>query len=339
MSAVAGRLRAVYAAETAVKRLNVGCGSHVAAGWVNCDVKREAGVDLVADLRRGLPLEQDSVDYAVSVHALPELSYPELVPALCELRRVLKPGGVLRLVLPDFDRTIDAYRNGDGAFFKVPADELRSAGGRFVAHALWFGYTRSLFTLDFTAELLTKAGFERVCRCAHRQTASPFGRIVELDNRPEESLYLEASKPRPAPARPPHGARGGAQGLEIVEVIPDPGAGVRAHFRVRKGEGCRVAVGGWALGTQTQAREIEVLADGTPAGRAGLVLERPDVAERFPDLAGAARAGFALELLARGRGESELDVFAVLADERREPLGRVVVRAERRGLLGALRRV
>jgi SAM-dependent methyltransferase len=329
-----------YIAESELTRLNWGCGSHVAAGWINSDVKDAPGVDLVADIRRGLPLRSGSVDYAVSVHALPELAYPELVPALAELHRTLKPEGVLRLVLPDFDRAIDAYRRSDHDYFQVPAEEVRSAGGRFVVHTLWFGYSRSLFTLDFAEELLANAGFTRVRACEYKRTASPFGRIVELDNRPEESLYLEASKPRPAAARHrlTYNFRVAVDELEILDVAPDPGERVRGHFTVRKGEDDRVEIVGWALGNEVPAVEVEVVADGSIAGRTSLAVDRPDVAEKFPGVAEAATAGFQLELAAKGKGESQLEIFAVLKDDSREPLGRIVVKAGKRGLLGALRR-
>jgi Holliday junction resolvase len=59
---------------------------------------------------------------------------------------------------------------------------------------LWYGYSKTLFTHDFIAELLEKAGFSEVRRCAFGQTGSPFPEIVELDNRPEESLFVEARK-------------------------------------------------------------------------------------------------------------------------------------------------
>jgi predicted SAM-dependent methyltransferase len=329
-----------YVAESHLTRLNWGCGSHVAAGWINSDIKDEPGVDLVADIRHGLPLEPDSVDYAVCVHALPELPYPELVPALSELRRTLKPGGVLRLVLPDLDRAIEAYQRGEHDYFKVPSAEVHSAGGRFIVHALWFGYSRSLFTLDFAEELLLSADFERVRACAYRRTASPFGRIVELDNRSEESLYIEARKPR-VPSRLkllPYNSGVAGEELEIITVTPDPGQGVSAHFRVRKGEGCKVEIVGWVLGKDVPATEVEVVADGSVAGRTPVTLDRPDIAEKFPGVTEAATAGFQLELVARGKGQSELEVFAVLKDNSREPLGRIVIKAGRRGILDALRR-
>jgi predicted SAM-dependent methyltransferase len=330
-----------YATESRLTRLNWGCGAHVAAGWINSDVKDESGVDLVADIRKGLPLQPDSVDYAVSVHALPELAYPELVPALSELRRVLKPDGVLRLVLPDLDRAIDAYRRGEEDYFKVAPDEVRSTSGRFIVHALWYGYSRSLFTCEFAEELLANAGFERVTACSYRRTSGPYGRIVELDNRPEESVYLEARKPRPTSGRNghlPYTFGVAADELEIVDVAQDPGTGVKGHFTVRKGDGRKVQIVGWALGEDAPVTEVEVLADGSSAGRTQVALERPDVAEHYPDATGAATSGFALELIAGGRGKSQLEIFAVLKDDSREPLGRIVVKAERRGLLGALRR-
>jgi SAM-dependent methyltransferase len=182
------------AARGRVNRLNWGCGGHVRDGWTNSDIKPTPGVDLVCDLRQGLPLDSDSVDYAVSIHALQELPYPDIVPALEEFRRVLNPGGVLRLGLPDLGRGIGAYARGADEYFKVDENEVRSRGGRFIVHILWYGYSRTLFTLDFIEELLRTAGFADVVECRYRRTKSRFPEIVELDNREEESLFVEASK-------------------------------------------------------------------------------------------------------------------------------------------------
>jgi predicted SAM-dependent methyltransferase len=177
------------------KRLNWGCGEHTAPGWLNVDLKSGPGVDLSCDIREGLPLENDSIDCAVSVHALQELTIPELTPALTELRRVLRPRGVLRLVLPDLAKGIQAYLRGQDDYFQVNAAQTRSAGGRFIVHMLWHGYSRTLFTADFIEELLVKARFQDVVECAFRQTASQFPEIVQLDNRERESLYIEATSP------------------------------------------------------------------------------------------------------------------------------------------------
>jgi SAM-dependent methyltransferase len=177
-----------------VRRLNWGCGEHPDPGWINSDIKEGPGIDLECDIRAGLPLEDDSIDYVVSIHALPEIPYPELVDALRELRRILKPGGVLRMALPDLDKGIEAYLKGDEDYFLIPDEDAERLGSKFVTQLVWYGYSRSLFTFDFTHEILDKAGFTEVTRVEYRETASPFPEIVELDSRERESLFVEATK-------------------------------------------------------------------------------------------------------------------------------------------------
>ena len=58
-------------------------------------------------------MPESSIAYAVSVHALQEIPMADLVSTLRELRRVLKPGGVLRLCVPDLDKAVAAYQRGD----------------------------------------------------------------------------------------------------------------------------------------------------------------------------------------------------------------------------------
>jgi SAM-dependent methyltransferase len=179
---------------TATRRLNWGCGGIPSPGWINSDRKRAPGVDLCCDIREGLPLDDDTIDYAVSIHALPELSLDQLVPALRELRRVLRRGGVLRLGLPDLERGFRAYADGERDYFLVPDGDVRSLGGKLVTQLLWYGYSRSLFTADFIEELLREAGFREVVHCGFRETSSPIDDIVELDDRERESLFVEAVK-------------------------------------------------------------------------------------------------------------------------------------------------
>ena len=177
-----------------IRRLNWGCGLGPTPGWINSDRKEGPGIDLSCDIRDGLPLANDSLDYAVSIHALPELALDELVPALRELRRVLRVGGVLRLSLPDLERGFRAYTNADRDYFLVPDDDAYSLGGKLVMQLLWYGHSRSLFTTDFIEELLRKAAFAEVAQCGFRETRSRFDEIVQLDDREFESLFVEAVK-------------------------------------------------------------------------------------------------------------------------------------------------
>jgi len=178
--------------EQAIQRLNWGCGDHTLPGWINCDRRSLPRVDLACDIHDGLPLESQSIDYITSIHALPEVPYNRLIPTLTELRRVLRPGGVLRLALPDLMKGVEAALRGERDYFKIPDADATDIRAKLVVQLIWYGYSRTLFTHEFIEEQLRKAGFARVDRCAFRQTCSRFSQIVELDNREAESLFVEA---------------------------------------------------------------------------------------------------------------------------------------------------
>jgi SAM-dependent methyltransferase len=178
---------------TEIRRLNWGCGKVTPPGWINSDIKSGPGIDISADILEGLPLHDDSIDYISSQHALPALKVWNQLEALSELRRVLKPGGVLRLCLPDLDLAIAAYQSGRQEFFSVWAWDTIS--GNFITQIVDHGYNYTPFTYEFCEELLWKAGFADVHRVGHHHTVSSYPEIVELDRRESgRSFYVEAFK-------------------------------------------------------------------------------------------------------------------------------------------------
>jgi SAM-dependent methyltransferase len=181
-------------ARVSLTRLNIGCGPNPVDGWLNLDRRWHQGVDLCCDLREPIPLGDASIDYAVAIHVLQDMAWGDLPRAVSEMRRVLKPDGVLRLALPDLERAIDAWRRGDSGYFYVPDEDARSIGAKLVTQIIWYGSVRTPFTFDFAAELLTNSGFRTASRCAFRQTCSAWPEIVVLDNRERESLFVEAVK-------------------------------------------------------------------------------------------------------------------------------------------------
>lgn len=181
-------------ARHAPRKLNLGCGREIVSGWIHCDVVSWPGVDLCVDLRHGLPFAADSIDCIAAIHLLQDLAYPDLAPALREMHRVLRPGGVLRLGLPDLDKAIAAYRSGDARYFCVPDRDARSIGAKLVTQLVWYGSVRTPFTFGFISEWLAGAGFCEVRRCPYRSTSSPFAALATLDNRERESLFTEATK-------------------------------------------------------------------------------------------------------------------------------------------------
>src|SRR5262249_10124500 len=108
------------------RRLNWGCGPRGVDGWINADRVPGPASAIVRDIRDGLPLRDRSIDYAVAIHGLQDLSYLDVAPALAELRRILKPGAVLRLALPDLDRAMRAHLGNDRGYFYIPDEHATS---------------------------------------------------------------------------------------------------------------------------------------------------------------------------------------------------------------------
>lgn len=82
-------------------KLNVGCGRKPLQGWVNADAAPGEGVDLVCYATE-IPLEEGVVSELMAIHLLEHLYPWDGDAAIGEFMRVLRPGGVLVLELPDF---------------------------------------------------------------------------------------------------------------------------------------------------------------------------------------------------------------------------------------------
>ena len=101
------------------------------------------GIDIVADILEGLPLESNSIDYAVSIHALPEIPYPtSRADTARSSGACCKPGGVLRLELPDLDKAIRAYSAATRDYFLIPDEDASTIGGKLVTQMIWYGWSR-----------------------------------------------------------------------------------------------------------------------------------------------------------------------------------------------------
>ncbi|HMH44264.1 MAG TPA: methyltransferase domain-containing protein [Pyrinomonadaceae bacterium] len=92
-----------------VRYLNLGCGSRYHSGWINIDIV-PAGPGVIAhDLRQGIPLADNSCEAVYHSHVLEHLRRPEALQLLRECYRVLKPGGILRVAIPDLERICRIY--------------------------------------------------------------------------------------------------------------------------------------------------------------------------------------------------------------------------------------
>ena len=89
--------------------INIGCGDVFHPAWINLDVLPvSAGVRRL-DARRPLPFADGTVDAVYHSHVLEHLTSEEAELFLRECFRVLRPGGVVRVVVPDLAGIARAY--------------------------------------------------------------------------------------------------------------------------------------------------------------------------------------------------------------------------------------
>lgn len=93
-------------------KLDLGAGNKFNEGFIR--VGLEPDHDVVTDLRK-LPFPDDFADEAMAIHIVEHFYLWDVVPTLMEWRRVLKPGGLLVLELPDLYKCCRAFCRDFGA--------------------------------------------------------------------------------------------------------------------------------------------------------------------------------------------------------------------------------
>ncbi len=180
-------------------RVNVGCGPFGQPGWVNLDLFPAPGVTLRVDCRRRLPLADGS---ARGIHV--EHYFEHLEPTterprfLAECRRCLEPGGVLRIIVPDMHRYIEAYLspgwdllNQVGCGGELPqatfATKIEALNHVFVQDGEHYGG----FDAEYLRRTLQEAGFDDIKQVEWREGRFPEGAIDREQHR-SYSLFMEA---------------------------------------------------------------------------------------------------------------------------------------------------
>jgi predicted SAM-dependent methyltransferase len=92
-----------------MRLINLGCGNTFHSDWTNLDFVSTSPAIREWDLRKGLPFLDESFDACYSSHVLEHLTQNEASRLLSEIQRILKPGGVARIVVPDFEAVAKDY--------------------------------------------------------------------------------------------------------------------------------------------------------------------------------------------------------------------------------------
>lgn len=178
--------------------LNVGCGTDYKKGWINIDNNSDNNIeklDLNWDLRNPLPFPDNSVDYIFNEHFMEHLTVEEGIQANRDFLRVLKKGGVLRIAMPDLEKTVEEYTNKNWRkqtviknqsldFVKTRAELMNMA-------FRWWGH-QWLYDWEELRRRLEEAGATHITRAKHG--VSKHEPLNGLEIRDESLLVAEVVK-------------------------------------------------------------------------------------------------------------------------------------------------
>lgn len=180
-----------------MKKLHIGSGRCIlpqGEGWTNCDLFDHTQADVYADMT-ALPFEKQSFDLLYCGHCLEHVHRRCVLSTLAHWRDLLKPGGTLRIAVPDFESCVDFYNK---------TKDLKSLLGLMYAAQDHPRNTHHIiFDRKTLSEALYKVGFENVRRWDWRQTDhaayDDFSQChlphMDKENGLCMSLNLEADRP------------------------------------------------------------------------------------------------------------------------------------------------
>jgi len=103
--------------------LNVGCGGTYHKSWTNIDMNVSSPYVISHNLLKGLPFEGNNFDVVYHSQVLEHFSKKEAPKFISECYRVLRVGGVLRIVVPDLENICKEYSRLLQENLKNPSDE------------------------------------------------------------------------------------------------------------------------------------------------------------------------------------------------------------------------
>jgi predicted SAM-dependent methyltransferase len=186
---------------SAKEYLDIGCGPNTHEQFINMDYSWHPNIDICWDVTKGIPLPDESVTGIFSEHCLEHLPFESMNLILRECYRVLKPGGSIRIVMPDGELYLTRYaeiiRGKLG--LALPYAEGHSVEGIYspiITVNRIFRHHGHLFIYDsdLLRQLLLKNGLVQIKKEEYRSGRDP-QLLIDSEHRAIESFYMEASRP------------------------------------------------------------------------------------------------------------------------------------------------
>lgn len=175
-------------------KLHVGCGNVILPGWINLDIEKLPGVDVVDNITTLTKIPDNSCEVIYASHVLEHVGRNEFEDVIRIWNKKLKKNGTLRIAVPDFEKIITWYQKTKHVIDIVG---LVSGGQKTK-----YDYHKMIYDKKSLTEILLKMGFHDIREWDWRQTDhSKFDDYsqcylphMDKDNGLLMSLNLEASK-------------------------------------------------------------------------------------------------------------------------------------------------
>lgn len=171
-------------------KLHLGSGGQPKQGWVNIDLAGDP-IDLAWNLANGIPFADASVDAIFHEHLLEHIPLQAGVGVMDECFRVLRPGGILRVGVPDAGELLRSYV-GDGE--RIEAIHPGRPTRMLAVQELFYWHRHTTMYDEETLALMFKAG-GFAAPLPRKFGDTDLEAAPDTERRRAETLYMEAAKP------------------------------------------------------------------------------------------------------------------------------------------------
>jgi len=90
-------------------KLHLGCGKKFINDFINIDIRDIEGIDIVDDITKLNDFDENTVDLIYVSHVLEHFGRHKYKQVLSRWYQLLKPNGILRIAIPDFEKIVEYY--------------------------------------------------------------------------------------------------------------------------------------------------------------------------------------------------------------------------------------